>query len=254
MKNNSAFTLVEIIVACAIFSGFLIGVFSIFRSGSTVYIAGNWKIQHQNKLRILMEGIKSDLEKANNVFTISKTTQTQIATTPIYLNNNCYASGTNSFPIMGIATSSTFVPIMFLSVTMPRVNASIFSPTAKSGKWYGSSLWGKQGKLYFTRTGKTSRYTSYPNALPSGVVSYAPPSVVAGGNYEPSARSIAIVIDDVESVGFVSNEITNTAGQQKQILKIRLILRRTRGGKSTNTTIEEVVAAKIQEETNIVKF
>lgn len=251
MNNNKGFTLMEIVIAAAIFSGFMVGVFSIFSNGTSSFIAGNWKIQSQNKLRLLMENVKSDIEKANNVFTISQSSQTQIATTPIYINSLCYIDGVASLTTINIMTATTFTPIMFISVTSPQINKSIFSPTAVSGKWYGASLWARKGKLYFTRTGKTTKYMTYPAPLPGVVVI---PFVTPGGTFEPSKKSAFIVMEDVESIGFAKREITEITDKEKYILKIQIKLRRTRGGETTNTTVEEVIEVKLQEMTNVSAF
>lgn len=247
------FTLVEILVAAAIFSAFMTGVFAIFRSASSSYIAGNWKTHAQNKLRIMLEDVKADIEKANNVFEILEANQNQIATTPIYINNNCYNDGTASVSV-NIRNAAAFVPIMFMSVTKPRVAASVFTPVEQRGAWYGASLWGKAGKLYYSKTGSPIRYTTYPQSLPAAVVSWGPAGVTAGGVFEPAAKSASVVLEDVESVGINRIEIKDNAGQEKYVLRIRVAMRRTKGGQTTNTTLNETIDAKIQELTIVNGF
>ena len=63
--RKRAFTVVEVLIAAAIFSVFLIGVFSLFNMGSRMYISGSWKFTKQKEGERFLQVLKERIEQAS---------------------------------------------------------------------------------------------------------------------------------------------------------------------------------------------
>lgn len=70
--GNKAYTVVEVLIAAAIFSVFLIGVFSLFNMGSRMYISGSWKYGKQKEGERFLEILKERIEQASIPAKITK--------------------------------------------------------------------------------------------------------------------------------------------------------------------------------------
>jgi len=68
----AAFTLVEIIIASAVFSLFCTGVFSFYRMGSRMFVSGSWKIQKQKETERFLLVLKERIEQASNATMIDQ--------------------------------------------------------------------------------------------------------------------------------------------------------------------------------------
>lgn len=62
----AAFTLIEIIIASAVFSLFVTGAFSFYRMGSRMFVSGSWKIQKQKETERFLLILKERIEQASN--------------------------------------------------------------------------------------------------------------------------------------------------------------------------------------------
>ena len=60
-----AYTVVEVLIAAAIFSVFLLGVFSLFNMGSKMYISGSWKFNKQKEGERFLQVLKERIEQAS---------------------------------------------------------------------------------------------------------------------------------------------------------------------------------------------
>ncbi len=63
--KRKAFTLMEILVAAAIFSALAVGVFSLFSMGSKMYICGSWKYTKQKEGERFLHTLKERIEQAS---------------------------------------------------------------------------------------------------------------------------------------------------------------------------------------------
>lgn len=95
IKRVAAFTLIEIIIASAIFSMFCIGVFAFYRMGSQMFITGSWKLTRQKDTERFLAVLKERIEQAANATSINPALPNQITTSPcnfLTLNNNTEVS------------------------------------------------------------------------------------------------------------------------------------------------------------------
>lgn len=65
MKSNSAFTLVEILVATVVFALFLTSLFSLYRMGSRMYLSGGWRLQKQKDTERFLNSLKEKMEQGS---------------------------------------------------------------------------------------------------------------------------------------------------------------------------------------------
>lgn len=77
-RQSRGFTLVEIIVATAVFSLFLGGLFSLYRMGSKMFVAGSWKLQKQKEAERFLALLKERLDQASHAATISAPPTSQL--------------------------------------------------------------------------------------------------------------------------------------------------------------------------------
>lgn len=66
IKRFTGFTLIEIIIASAIFTMFMTGVFSFYRMGSRMFVSGSWKLNKQKETERFMSILKERIEQASN--------------------------------------------------------------------------------------------------------------------------------------------------------------------------------------------
>lgn len=66
LKRLTGFTLIEIIVASAVFSLFVTGVFSFYRMGSRMFVSGSWRLQKQKEVELFLTILKERMEQASN--------------------------------------------------------------------------------------------------------------------------------------------------------------------------------------------
>lgn len=69
-NKRCGFTLVEILVAAAIFSGFCVGVFSLYRMGSRMFVSGSWKYTRQKEAERFFHIVKERIEQASDIISI----------------------------------------------------------------------------------------------------------------------------------------------------------------------------------------
>lgn len=232
MHDSRGFTMAEILVAAAITTLLFTGAFSIYRSGSESFLLGDWKINSQKRAQRFLAMLSSDLNQANNAFTIASASTIIAAATPIYLQSQAFYRDGETAKAVNIQ-GDTWIPLLFFSITRPNVQASEFS-AARPGLWKGISLWGKDGKLMYTLTGNATKYSTVPANIPGTIPSYMPPGVTPGGNFQPSAEDSAkILLEDVETVSFREKTRANDGTTTECVLQITLNMVRSRFGNTT---------------------
>ncbi len=80
-RNNekTGFTLIEIIVASAILSLFITGVFSFYRMGSRMFMSGSWKFEKQKSVERFLTILKERIEQASNATEINPASPNAVA-------------------------------------------------------------------------------------------------------------------------------------------------------------------------------
>lgn len=93
-KRLAGFTLIEIIIASAVFSMFTVGLFAFYRMGSGMFLTGSWKLTRQKEAERFLTILKERVEQAANTTSINPTNpdpNAQITTSIcnfLTLNNN----------------------------------------------------------------------------------------------------------------------------------------------------------------------
>ncbi len=90
-KRVAGFTLIEIMVASAVFSLFTVGLFAFYRMGSNMFLTGSWKLTRQKEAERFLSILKERIEQAANATSINPTAAQQITVAPcpfLTLNNN----------------------------------------------------------------------------------------------------------------------------------------------------------------------
>lgn len=65
-RHARGFTLIEIMVAASVFSLFFLGVFSLYRMGSNMFLQGSWKLQKQKDAERFLAVLRERLEMASS--------------------------------------------------------------------------------------------------------------------------------------------------------------------------------------------
>ncbi|MBP7633245.1 prepilin-type N-terminal cleavage/methylation domain-containing protein [Candidatus Ozemobacteraceae bacterium] len=77
-RTRTGFTLVEVLIATAVFSLFLGGLFSLYRMGSKMFQAGSWKLQKQKEAERFLASLKERLEQASHAAIVDPTGDPQL--------------------------------------------------------------------------------------------------------------------------------------------------------------------------------
>ncbi len=91
IEKKTGFTLVEILVAAGVLSVFITGVFSFYRMGSRMFVAGSWRLQKQKEAERFLNILKERIEQAANASGINPAADPQlvVAESPfVTLKNN----------------------------------------------------------------------------------------------------------------------------------------------------------------------
>lgn len=246
--RSRGFTVIEIMIAAAIFAGFMTGVMLVFRSGSSSFIIGSWKTNAQKKTQIFLSQFKDDLEKANHPYAIGSMTSTLVASTPLYFNSGAFDATGSSLKKLDV-TGSSWILVAAMNVTRPRVLASIYDP-GSSGKWTGVAVWAKSGKILYVRSNNPADFSTNPANIP-GTLKYQPGGVVVGGAFEPSTERIfrETMVEDVESISIQQQRRNNEV-----VLEITVKVVRIENNKKTATSVVEQTRAKPANTASIEAF
>lgn len=111
------FTLVEILIATAVFSLFLGGLFSLYRMGSGMFQSGSWKLQKQKEAERFLSSLKDRLEQASHAAVVNPAGSPQLAES---LSQIGYVGGSINRASIGANTRR----LLLFAVCKPSINAS----------------------------------------------------------------------------------------------------------------------------------
>ncbi|HOY66344.1 MAG TPA: prepilin-type N-terminal cleavage/methylation domain-containing protein [Candidatus Ozemobacteraceae bacterium] len=101
-NSRTGFTLVEVLVAAAVFSLFLGGLFTLYRMGSGMFQAGSWKFQKQKDGERFLAILKERLEQASHAAVVDPTGSPQLTES---LSRLGFVNGTINRSTIGNATT-----------------------------------------------------------------------------------------------------------------------------------------------------
>ena len=254
--SRRGITLTEIVIAAAIFSGFMIAVFSIYRSGTDSFITGSWRVNAQKQARAFLTQFREDLEAANNPAIIATDATTFPASTPIFFAQSGFSDhASTTFPITSLS-GAAWTPLSFLIISRPCQRGTIFQPAAP-GQWCGVSIWAQNRRLQYVRSGTWGTFSSSPAGFPGGVsFTQFQTNCLTPGDFVGSTLKIMnqVFLEDADRISF-RRKIRTTGGQPEAVLEITLRLVRMRNGLPMNETfVEERIDAKIQRGTVVSTF
>lgn len=116
-SGQNGFTLIEVIVAAAIFSVFITSVFAFYRMGSRMFTSGSWKQQKQKDSEMFLNLIRERASRASFPVVV-KNDGTFVETA----TNFGYASGT--FKVANIPTGKTGKRLLCFAVTKSSIKGS----------------------------------------------------------------------------------------------------------------------------------
>jgi prepilin-type N-terminal cleavage/methylation domain-containing protein len=252
---RNGFTLIELMIAAAVLSVFMVGVFSIYRSGSRGFIAGSWRAEEQKKAQLFLSSLSRELSMANPglIRIESDGTQSSVQPTPVYVNNDFFRF--NARPAFLNADTKKWTCLFAFSISYPYIaeNATFASPI-EYGRWSGVSIWVKDRKIRYIRTGDPVYYSSNPDSLPGAVVQFPGPGIVHdSGDFRPDTNQIRtrdfdFSLDQIACVAS-GTSLANPLGIEVICRFVRLENRR-----KTEAEIVQGFAVQLASMTSIVTF
>ncbi len=234
--SRKAVTLVEVLVAAGILSIFLVGVMSLFTSGSRGLSAGTWKTKAQKDAQIFLEGLRSTIENSGNALTMRNDSidQTQL---PLEFESDANNA------VLNLRTIGANTPMAFMNIVTPCAKYSTLVPAAQrtAGTWMGALLSASPRQL-------TLSYTNDPTSLPTSVQPWAltlNTDFVAAPAATLKTRQI---LEDAVSLRFQ----LETHGDER-LLNIEVTLFRDRPGEAA-TGFTQSVRAKLLKEVALQWF
>ena len=253
--NKRGFTLIEILVAAGILSLFMTGVFSIYRSSSRAFVSGSWRADEQKRLQTFLAALSRDLSLANpSLYQImSDGARINAQATPIHINSLMFSL--NAAPTFLKTNGKNWVCLLAFSISYPYVaaNATLAAPET-NGRWSGVSIWAKDRKIRYVRTGDPDVYNSVPAGLPGGIVDFPGPALVGPGlNFLPDPHQNRDYTYDL-SLEEIAVVATGTSIDQLSGLEIISRSVRYEGGAATDASIQQTIGVRIASMSNIVTF
>ncbi|GAB4278176.1 MAG: hypothetical protein Kow0029_21370 [Candidatus Rifleibacteriota bacterium] len=254
-KTNQAFTLVEILIAAGVLSIFMTGVFAIYRSGSKGFVAGSWRAEEQKKAQLFLSALSRDLSMANSglVRIEADGTKNSVQATPVYVNKGAFRF--NTAPAFFNTNVNNWTCLLAFSVSYPYLAANAtFSTPVEPGRWSGISVWAKNRKVRYIRTGDPVFYSSTPVGLPGAIVQFPGPGLVKkGGDFEPDNsqnrnHEFDFSLDEIAIVA------SGTSLASPNGMEIICKFVRYENGKKTESEIIQNVAVKLASMTPVVTF
>lgn len=253
--KKTGFTLIEIIIAAGILSMFMTGVFAIYRSGSKAFVSGSWRAEEQKRLQGFLGALSRDLSMANTGLIRIETdgTQNSVQATPMYINTNMFRL--NSAPAFINTDTNAWVCLMAFSISYPFIDANAtFSTPLTPGRWSGISVWAKDRKIKYVRSGDPVTYSNVPVILPGAVVEFPGPGIVGAGlDFLPDPDQNRNYTYDLSMEGFA---IVATGTDLDSIAGMELICRSARyeGGTRTSADLQQSIVVNLASQTSIIPF
>ena len=86
-SSKKAYTVMEVIIASAIFILFAGAAFSLYRMGSRMYVSGSWKYNRQKEAELFFQNLRERVEQTSELVTINlPTTEVSIEQTNFVIN------------------------------------------------------------------------------------------------------------------------------------------------------------------------
>lgn len=242
--KKAGFSLVEVIIASAVFLALVTSVFWIYNSITKFVMGGSWRLGEQKRAQQFLSELVRDLQRSNpSVVKIASSGEVlDLVQTPVFININYYST-VSQVPIP--VNSTSWQCLMAFSIAKPfREANATFAVALDRGKWTGISLWGNSRHLLYIREDDPAVWTATPTAFPAGITPGLPPSgVSAGSDFEPSQDRIhsRIVHSAVEEFSIFGT------GTPIGFLEIRAKFRKYSNGAPSKPPVqfEEVVAVKL---------
>ena len=232
-KQNSAVTLVEILIATTVFSLFMVAVFDIFRSSQKGYDNGSWRLKAQKQAQLFLLRFKEVAEKANHAYEVSaQGSAARVGDVrPIYIDKNWFNT----------TADCTNGGIMFFSINTPSIlPLPEFGQPRRPGKWKGVGLECKNNTL---RCYSTGAWNKMPNCTPVKVGS---PDVTKF-EIDKTDEDFSISLQDVEKIGIFVKPASGTEDLRRPELFMTLEVTLKKPRTYQNVSLTEKITAKIQD-------
>jgi hypothetical protein len=253
VNKKYAFTLVEILIASGLLSLFILAAFSLYRSGSKNFIIGSWRAEEQKTIQTFASVLSKDLSQASSdLFSISSDgTCNSLLNTPIYINKKMYSK--TNVPVFLNISENKWQCLLAFSASHPHIEASVFNAET-IGSWSGVTIWGKNGKIRYQRTGAPETFSSEPTNIPASIIGFPGTPMLGAGQrfisnpdynrtqtYDTSIEEIAVMCkgadtDKPNSLEFIIKSI------------------RREGGKKTESEITQNILVKLASQTATIGF
>ncbi len=247
MKRKNGVTLVEILVATGVLAMFMTSIFYTFRSGSESFSSGTWRVQSQKKLQMFLTRLRDYLEKANYANEIAPNGVNDPEELPIYLSSLAFDTNNDGKDVMFKCRGKN-LDLLFCAVTEPyRAAQADFGVLEKNGSWLGVGVLCRNDQLILKANGNWDTFAA----------DCSPPAEIRPANLARFPGRVGmnniLRLDDIESIHF-SRPTSGVAIADKvsSSLKVKITLRRYRGGKPTESFVTEEIGIRLIERNHTV--
>lgn len=222
--------MVEVIVASSIFSLLLLAIFGIFRSGSSSFSSGSWRIHSQKNAQIFLNRVKEVLEKANNAEYVPVAGDISVTSQPIFIN----AKWRDKFAPISDGN------VMMFSICRACVEKNDDLNIAQAiGSWTGVVLLASKKTLRLYRTGSI-------NALPTTAPARAGSPNLTRFAQGSTDGVFSMELSDVASLSINYSKATgNAAVATATTIMVTIELQRSVGNKPTDAKITQSITANL---------
>lgn len=264
LRNNNAYTLVEILIAVSLLSLIIISSFSLYKYTTKNFQIGSWRLEEGKRLQHLNSELTRDLSRVPPF--ISSITETGEVTikkhTPIFINKLCFSLDPTKPKFINIGNANKWNCLMAFSIATQHIDGStLFGTEEVKGKWCGIALWAKNGKFNYIRDGKHSIFTSVPTQLPAAIDYPGPDIIGTGLDIEPdNSRNLNRITDtnaeEISIVGYESDNESNSESNNHNVNSLEITIKsiRRERNRTTNTGLSQKVLVKLASGTSVVTF
>jgi len=231
--RRRGFTMIEIIIGASVLSLFMLGLFSIYRSGSKSFTIGTWRAKAQKEAQQFLEQYRTILESSGDGL-IPRDTQIDKLALPVRINN--LANNTS----YSIANLSAETVISFSSLTTPCTRYSSLASVRQPGTWMAGLLTASKRTL-------TLQNVTDPVNLPGSVMGWAPALGADWAAASSSATLMKRVLTDVDTV-FMR---IDTSGDIRQLT---VQIEMTRPNDPSGARVTQSIRANLLKDMSIIWF
>lgn len=221
--DRKGITVIEVLVAAAIMSVFMLGVFQLYRSGTESFILGSWKTRAQKDSQLFLEELRSVVEMAGNALVLRDDSIDASLQLPLRLHTGANESQ------LELATLDDGQLVAFFNIVTPCTLHSTFAEVQEPGTWLGVTLIWQNGSLQY-------RTYNDPTLLPAEAMGWA---IGLGGDFvaaDVSRLRQSRTLRDIHAIEFVPE---SEDGVNRLI--IRLFMRRP----NASTTVSQEIRANM---------